>query len=227
MPANTPLPVPKVRKILVIDARGEQIDVDPKNVPIVDEFHSGAERHEWLDQTAVFATEPIEKDSIVCASDPVVIFKARKEIPDVDIGLIIASSSIVFSHLLPDNFLGDVFPWEKTQIAADDWEYIEDRCPAKFVGKDQLKMVMIFFKVERSIYHIDGAINYLLYELGSSFNHSCNPNCKRELIGGSNSMKVTTIRDIAKGEQLTISYTDDRAGLVKILGRKCVCGYCD
>jgi SET domain-containing protein len=48
---------------------------------------------------------------------------------------------------------------------------------------------------------------------GSLFNHASDPNCKYELTDEEHpawpAMEYTTVRDVAKGEELTIGYVDD------------------
>lgn len=50
-------------------------------------------------------------------------------------------------------------------------------------------------------------------------NHSCSPNCEAELIGGH--IWITTLRDIAEGEELTFDYGYD---LVDYKDHPCHCG---
>eukprot|EP01012_Entosiphon_sulcatum_P052700 TRINITY_DN7242_c0_g1_i1.p1 TRINITY_DN7242_c0_g1~~TRINITY_DN7242_c0_g1_i1.p1 ORF type:complete len:461 (-),score=63.69 TRINITY_DN7242_c0_g1_i1:192-1574(-) len=69
-----------------------------------------------------------------------------------------------------------------------------------------------------------------LYTIGCAINHSCAPNCSASEDASANGMIITTLRDIAEGEQLTISYQrqkpDRRQWLQRNFGFNCSCSQC-
>eukprot|EP01117_Protostelium_nocturnum_P015019 TRINITY_DN5781_c0_g2_i1.p1 TRINITY_DN5781_c0_g2~~TRINITY_DN5781_c0_g2_i1.p1 ORF type:complete len:233 (-),score=63.16 TRINITY_DN5781_c0_g2_i1:243-845(-) len=72
-----------------------------------------------------------------------------------------------------------------------------------------------------------------LYILTSMFNHSCSPNVNWESYRGTNSLEVTTIKDIEMDEELFISYVDPelsfqerRKKLLNSYGFECRCAKC-
>lgn len=70
-----------------------------------------------------------------------------------------------------------------------------------------------------------GAVAYMI----SRFNHDCDPSAKvtweseSEGNGGGGYLRVDTVRDIGKGEEITICYTTERENLYPDYGFSCKC----
>ena len=64
----------------------------------------------------------------------------------------------------------------------------------------------LFLQVSGAFLNSEGSA---LYELQSKINHSCEPNCEIIFKDNSNVLTLRTLRSIAEGEEITISYLDE------------------
>ena len=88
------------------------------------------------------------------------------------------------------------------------------------------------YRLEFSSRLFPSAKGWAVYPLLSLANHSCDPNCK-VTFSDSNMVSLITLREIASGEELTLSYVDVHANLEKRRGKlqarygfHCVCSKC-
>lgn len=72
-----------------------------------------------------------------------------------------------------------------------------------------------------------------MYPRASFFNHSCDPTCER-LVGDDMSIMLKMVRDVAVGEEVTISYIDEnrprsarRENLLSSYHFHCACARCE
>ena len=72
-------------------------------------------------------------------------------------------------------------------------------------------VTVVYARTDHNAFSL-GDTRMVVYSIGSSFNHSCIPNCYNTLSVVSSCMVVVTARDIEEGEECTITYNIDLVG---------------
>lgn len=177
----------------------------------------------------VFATRPISKFTRVVADIPMLMMRVGEDLPD----LREAYERLSVQHRkLYDSFATNVNIERDNALA----EKLRERgYPDKDV-EDLVRTASTFLSNAFRVHDAAGNELRVLFPQVARFNHDCGPNCHdvfvQDITKGVGRMRVTTLRDIAAGEELTIAYFNllqaraDRQTRAQSWGFSCRCSVC-
>jgi hypothetical protein len=170
------------------------------NINAKDEFHN----IKIIDNSKIVSTDFISKNKIICVSDPLFNFYFNESTENL-----LASLS-----LLSDDEIEQIIKMCRDYFYPREVEDIIKGFKVMY-GENHLNDDLISKLMEQPIHMIQLYVKYnnfstlrkrYLYILASKFNHSCNPNCRWEIVN--DQLIITAVTDINSDEECTISYWD-------------------
>lgn len=156
-----------------------------------------------IDNSKIVSTDCILKNEIICISDPLLSFNYNKTTENVLAALSLLYQD-VYNELVRiccDYFypreIDDIIKGFKNLYG----HHLDDDLISKLM-EQPIHMIQLYIKYN----NFSQLTKRYLYNLGSKFNHSCNPNCRWEIIN--EKLIITAVTDINSGDECTISYWD-------------------
>ena len=162
-----------------------------------------------IDNSKIVSTDFIPKNQIICISDPLFNFNFSNKTKNLLASLLDEDEQLInrycdYFYLRDKN---DIIKGFKDMYGDLDQDLISK------LMKQPIHMIQLYVKYN----NFSILKRRYLYILASKFNHSCNPNCKWDIID--DQLIITTITDIKSDEECTISYWNT-FNIENVLNRK-------
>lgn len=168
------------------------------NINTKDEFND----IKIIDNSKIVSTDFILKNKTICICEPLLNFNFNESTENVLAALSLLSEDVIndITKICCNYF----YPREIDDIIKGftilyGQNNLDDDLISKLI-KQPIHMIQLYIKFN----NFSTLKRRYLYILGSKFNHSCNPNCKWEIIN--DKLIITTMTDIKSNDECTISY---------------------
>jgi hypothetical protein len=185
-----------------------------------------------IDNSKIITTDFILKNKTICISEPLFNFNFNESTENILSALSFLSEDVIkeLSKISCDYFypreINDIINGFK--ILYGHHNHLDDNLISKLI-KQPIHMIQLYLMYN----NFSTFKRRYLYILGSKFNHSCNPNCKWEIVN--DKLIITTMTDINSNDECTISYWNIfdienisvRKNYIYNIGHfECNCKYC-